>query len=247
MKETLLYPIGCRPACRIAAKKLQEAGIPLTDHPCPEVTHLLLDTPAFCQLPLRDVLDTLPEDITVIGGKLNDPCLHNYLCIDLLKDEQYLAKNAAITAQCAVTLAASSLQCTLQDANTLIIGWGRIGKCLARILRGMDADPVILSRKEKDRAILSALGFRTIAPSELPANLPDFGLILNTAPELVINEAASGLCRNAVKLDLASEPGIDGENVIRARGLPGRYAPESSGRLIAETVLRHMKEASQCE
>ena len=41
-----------------------------------------------------------------------------------------------------------------------------------------------------------------------------------------------------MKIDLASEKGLGGEDVIWARGLPGIHAPESSGRLIAETCLR---------
>ena len=37
---------------------------------------------------------------------------------------------------------------------------------------------------------------------------------------------------------LASQQGIEGEDVLIARGLPGKEAPESAGRLIAETVLK---------
>ena len=43
---------------------------------------------------------------------------------------------------------------------------------------------------------------------------------------------------NAIKIDLASVPGMNGDDVIIARGLPGKEAPESSGKLIADTILR---------
>jgi hypothetical protein len=46
----------------------------------------------------------------------------------------------------------------------------------------------------------------------------------------------------ALKIDLASQPGIGGNDVIWARGLPGKNAPESSGKLIAQTVLRKLEE-----
>ena len=43
---------------------------------------------------------------------------------------------------------------------------------------------------------------------------------------------------DCLKIDLASLPGMDGSDVIVARGLPNLEAPESSGHLIAKTVLR---------
>ena len=49
-----------------------------------------------------------------------------------------------------------------------------------------------------------------------------------------------------MKIDLASVKGMEGGDVIWARGLPGKDAPESSGVLIGKTVLRlAMKEALQ--
>ena len=47
-----------------------------------------------------------------------------------------------------------------------------------------------------------------------------------------------------MKLDLASSPGLQGTGIIYARELPGRYVPVSSGRLIAETILKTLKEAA---
>jgi hypothetical protein len=41
-----------------------------------------------------------------------------------------------------------------------------------------------------------------------------------------------------VKIELASSPGLEGDDVIEALGLPGKYAPETSGKLIARTILR---------
>ena len=44
--------------------------------------------------------------------------------------------------------------------------------------------------------------------------------------------------KTAIKIDLASCPGMDAPDVIWARGLPGKDAPETSGELIARTILR---------
>lgn len=48
--------------------------------------------------------------------------------------------------------------------------------------------------------------------------------------------------RNCLKIELASLPGIAGDDVIPARGLPGIYVPESSGKLIADTLLHRLQE-----
>ena len=42
----------------------------------------------------------------------------------------------------------------------------------------------------------------------------------------------------AIAMELASSPGMSGDHIISARGLPGKYAPEESGKLIAETFIR---------
>lgn len=249
MRKKLLYPVGCTPACRHAARLLADSGIPLTDHPSPEVTHLLLDVPSFRSpgvlqdgTSLSSLLATLPEDIQILGGNLSDPCLTSYSCQDLLKDETYLCANAAITADCALAIAAGHNTTVWRDTPTLILGWGRIGKCLERRLSALRAPVTVLARRPSDRAMLRAFGTEAICPEALPEELPRFRLILNTAPEPVIPEAMAPACRNSLKIDLASRPGILTDSVIQARGLPGRMAPESSGRLIAGTIRSLWKE-----
>lgn len=245
----LFYPIGCTPACSFAGTRLSAFGIPITDHPCPEVTHLLLDVPSFsepgklrCGLDIGDILSMLPGEITVIGGNLNDSTLSNYKKLDLLSDEIYLAKNADITARCAAAIAASHLNTILPETKTLILGWGRIGKMLANLLKGMDCTPTVFARKEKDRAILSALGFPTLRFSELAAHLSEFQLIFNTVPEMLLTDPLVSHCSDCLKIELASKPGIAGTDVLSCRGLPGKCAPESSGNLIAQTILRLLED-----
>ena len=57
--------------------------------------------------------------------------------------------------------------------------------------------------------------------------------------EFFLEEMAERHCRpECLKIELASVSGMEGDDVIIARGLPGIWAPETSGRLIARTVLR---------
>ena len=249
MTKPLIYPVGSTEACRFAAGCLAAEKIPLVDHPTPEVTHLMLDVPSFTDMgvlrsgeDIRKILSMLPPDITVIGGNLHDLSLFTYRKLDLLKCPRYLATNAAITADCALRVAAPLLKTTFADTPTLILGWGRIGKCLGQLLKALGTSVTVAARKESDRAMAEALGFEAVDYLNIEGSLSKMGLIFNTVPEPVLSERQLSVCKNCVKIDLASKPGMEGTDVVIARGLPGRYAPESSGRLIAQTILHHFRE-----
>lgn len=243
----LMLPLGTTAACRHASAILAHAGIAQVDHPTPEITHLLLDVPSFDSSGalrgggnVEPLLQMLPPELTIIGGNLNNPALEGCHTMDLLQDPEYLAENAAITAQCALKVAAPLLDVTFADAPSLVIGWGRIGKCLAMLLRGLGADVTVAARKETDRAMLHALGYRALDTADLTAALGRFRILWNTVPQPLIPGDQLPDGPGLLKIDLASSPGIAGEGVVSARGLPGKYAPVSSGSLIAKTILRKL-------
>ena len=243
-----IYPVGTTAATEYAVGFLSKKGLDLVDHPTPEVTHLLLDVPSFGPDGtlrgggrIEKILETIPQYITVVGGNLDHPALDGYEVWDLLRQEAYLSKNAAITADCALQAAMPLLRSAISETPTLVIGWGRIGKCLARMLQGMGCPVTVAARKERDRAMLNALGYATADPGAMKGT-EGYRLIFNTAPEPVLSERLLSHYPNCVKIDLASRRGMAGEDVVWARGLPGIYAPESSGRLIANSILHLLKE-----
>ena len=238
MDDCIIYTAGYSPAMGYCIQILKQAGFTLLSEPSTEVTHLLLPVPSFTPDGsivgggnLRTLLTLLPEDITVIGGNLDCPELVGYTVVDLLQDEGYLSDNAQITAHCAIKVTLNQLPVILDGCPTLVVGWGRIGKCLSRLLRQMGADVTVCTRKEKDRSILSAMGYGALDFPEV--DLAKFRVIFNTAPTMVFPTCPG----SALKIDLASRLGLGGPDVIWARGLPGKDAPESSGRLIAKTVI----------
>ena len=242
----LMYPVGSTAACRYAGEILRQSGIGLVDHPAPEVTHLLLDVPSFDPGGmlrgggnLKDLLRMLPPGITVIGGNLEHPALAGYRKLDLLKEEGYLAQNAAITAECALQVAAQHMEVVFSGCPVLVIGWGRIGKCLSLLLKGMGAEASIAARKEADRAMAKALGFGAVDTASL--DFRPYRVVFNTVPYPILHKEGNEKCHSLL-IELASKPGLAGDSVVIARGLPGIYAPESSGRLIAETILQRFRE-----
>ena len=133
-----------------------------------------------------------------------------------------------------------NLTCTLDNCPVLIIGWGRIGKCLAHLLRNLSCNVTVAARKVSDQAMLQALGYQSTSPSDIDPH--NYRLIYNTVPVLLLPQCPG----NALKIDLASERGIESADVIWARGLPGKYAPKSSGELIANTIIQIFRK-EQCK
>ena len=236
MEEKSIYIASDAPAVIQAAVELNQNGISFTADP-DEARLALCDvpTPAF-------MLEDIPKGLTVIGGNLKhlDPRVPRF---DLLEDPYYLAHNALLTAEAALGLLVPKLSCALADAETLILGWGRIGKCLDQLLRSAGMPVSVYARKESDRAMLSALGYTAVTLEQCRARMAHYKCIINTAPAAILTqEDLERAPKGCVKLDLASVLGLSGPDVLHARGLPGKYKAEASGKLIARAILRRREE-----
>lgn len=239
MSNHTFYVYGHTKALAHAVEKLKETGYSFVEKPDESVTDLLLPVPSFDADGmikgsglLDDILPKLPRNVNVIGGNLRRPVLYSYPKVDLLTDSFYLAENASITAYCTLGIITSHLPVSLKKCKVLIVGWGRIGKCLSHILKGLGCYITVAARNPEDRAMAKAIGFDAIDTTF--NKLADYRIIINTVPNLLLPN-----CKNsALKIDLASTPGITGEDVLWERGLPNRYAPESSGQLIAQSIHR---------
>lgn len=231
MDNVTLYIPLLTPALSYARDALQRAGItPVSEG---ENAGCWLFPAPTGEVPLPPDTGTL-----VVGGKLNRPEFSPYPRLDLLEDEIYLAENARLTAECALRILGEELPTTVFGCDILIVGWGRIGKCLARLLDRMGARVVVAARKPADLAMLTALGYRAVALARVTDILPKMRVVINTAPAPVLGEESLALLpANALKLDLASVKGLAGEDVLWARGLPGKMLPEASGQLMADRVL----------
>jgi dipicolinate synthase subunit A len=244
-KQDILLAGGTR-ACRYAGTFLRASGLTVADTPGADVGYVLLDVPSFGNNGiLREggcigaLLEELPKNVTVCGGNLSHPALKGYNTVDFLKDEIYLCGNAYITAECALDVALPYLRRTIRGCPVLVVGWGRIGKCLGQLLKNLGADVTIAVRNQSQQAILQALGYHAVNIENLPKSLSHFRLLYNTVPCPILSREQMFQCReDCVKIELASKDGMEGDDIIIARGLPGIHLPESSGELIAETFLR---------
>lgn len=188
----------------------------------------------------------------LISGKLDESFQNdtNLECYDILEREEYAILNAIATAEGAIQIAMEEYPKTLSGSNILVMGFGRIGKILAKMLQGIGANVYCEARKEPDLAYIKAYGYTPIHLKSLDEHLPKFDIIINNIPVLVLDEN----CLNRVKkdvliLDLASNPGgVDFEyakqanlKTIWALALPGKVAPVSAAEYIKDTIYNILK------
>lgn len=171
--------------------------------------------------------------------------------VDYFKREEMQVLNAVPTAEGAIEIAIEHMPITLHDSKALVLGFGRIGKALSRILDGMGANVYVAARKYEDIAWIKNLGYRPVCFQEIDTVLEEMDVIFNTVPQLVLDHnRLTILNKEALIIDLASKPGgVDfqgakelGINTIHALGIPGKTAPITAAKIIKETIYNIIEE-----
>ena len=171
--------------------------------------------------------------------------------IDIVKREELAVLNAISTAEGALQIAISETSKNLHGNKVLVMGFGRIGKILAKMLDGIGAKVSCEARKTTDLAWIQAYGYERINLIDLKEHLGEFDIIFNTIPYKVLNkENLKETKEDALIIDLASNPGgVDREAVkqlkrkfIWALSLPGKVSPITSAQFMQETLYNMFKE-----
>ncbi len=170
---------------------------------------------------------------------------------DLLRREEFTVLNTIATAEGTLQIAMEETQRTVHGSNVLVMGFGRIGKVLAKMLDGIGAKVYCEARKNEDISWIKAYGYNPIHLNDLDRELGKFDIIINTIPFQILDANRLDLLnKDTVLIDLASSPGgVDrkaakekGIKVIWALSLPGKVAPLTSAEFIKETLYHVLKE-----
>lgn len=197
--------------------------------------------------PREDEVFGAAKDMLVIGGGIGRGERRE----DYSLREEYVSGNAEITAEGAVNVLMNELKITLNGGRFLVAGYGRIGKRVAEKLKRLGGGVTVAARSEAARADAAADGFAAAGFESVEAPLGRVCAVINTVPARVFGMAElASLRRGAIFLELASAPGgadreaaeSIGLNYVAAPGLPGKYAPETAGFLLAETVKSILRE-----
>lgn len=164
---------------------------------------------------------------------------------DILKLEKLAVLNAIPTAEGAIKIAIENTSFTLHGSKIMVIGYGRIGKILCKMLDGMGAKVFAVDKESKDLALAQSCGYTAVFVDDIPQYLGEMSIIFNTVPTKVIDESnAANINEGCLLVDLASPPyGIDfravknaGLKVIYSGSLPGIIAPLTVASYIKETI-----------
>ena len=172
---------------------------------------------------------------------------HGLQMIRLMELDEVAIANSIPTAEGALALAMQYTDITLHGSKSVVLGLGRCGLTLARMLSGIGANVRVVARKLADLARANEMGLSAYAMSQLDSALADADIIFNTIPANVLTaDVLTQIPHSAVIIDISSAPGgVDfryaekhGIKAVLAPSLPGIVAPVTAGRILAQTIVR---------
>jgi len=205
---------------------------------------------------INEIFKTMNKNQLFIAGRISDKIEHlaeiyNVYSVDILKREEMAVLNAIPTAEGAIQIAMEEMPITLHGSNALVLGYGRIGKILAKSLSALGANVFVEARKHSDLAWIKSFGYKPIHLSNIENYLEQMDVIFNTIPCIVlVANKLKKIRKDCLVIDLASKPGgIDfdsaknlGIKVIWALSLPGKVAPVTAANYIKETIYNIVDE-----
>ena len=201
---------------------------------------------------LSELYEGFRSGQTIYGGllseQLKEKCREKEVkYYDFMKDESVAIGNAIATAEGTVVEAMLLSEETLHGKDCLVIGYGKCGSVLADKLKGLQAKVTVMARKLESRSKARAMGYDVRPMFEHEGKTPEkYTYVFNTVPALVLTEnVLSRFDKSTVIIDIASKPGGTDFDYCRyvgmkeklSLGLPGKYAPKTSGEILAEAII----------
>ena len=228
--------------------------------PLPAGDGVFVNAPLSAQKPaFEEVLDAMSPGQILCGGMVScawkqEAEQRGITLTDYFDREELAVSNAVPSSEGAIQIAMEELPITLHGARILILGYGRLGKVLARQLHGLGARVTVSARKYADLAWIRAMGWEAVSSHDLTGILEGRDLILNTVPALILDREALGkVDPGCLVIDLASKPGgVDfeaaeelGVKTVWALGLPGKAAPVTAGLAIRDAIYNILSELGE--
>ena len=182
--------------------------------------------------------------------------LYNIEILDIMKNEEFAVLNAIPTAEETIRIIVDNTKKVLHNANCLIMGYGRIGKVLAKKLNALSVKVECLVSDNIEKTWCRVEGYNYIEFENIKNKsdlLKKYDIIVNTIPKIILTEELKEIKKDTLIIDLASKPyGIDRNivkqenlNFIEALGLPGKSAPitvaENMYELIKNVLVEKQK------
>lgn len=205
---------------------------------------------------IDDIISNIKNNQLVFAGMISKGLEAKILkktdkVFDYFKREEVTVKNTVPTAQGILKTMIDNIEYTIHSSRCAVFGYGRVAKATADILHSIGADVTVCVRKYGDIAAAQVKGLNGCMISDFYKISHDFDIIINTVPSVVIDrKILENLRSDCLIIDVASAPfGTDfaaayelGLNAMQCPSLPGKVAPKTAGKIIADAVINILKE-----
>lgn len=199
---------------------------------------------------LSSVFSRAEDECLLLGGMLSPSLLAmaaeaGLEAADYYQSEALLEKNAALTAEAAVAMAALDLPVSLAGTTVSIIGAGRIARRLTHLLRALSANVLLYARNPAARqeAALWGATVYPITAGEVLRMPGGVRAVFCTVPAPIFDRAAVEALPCGIPFYDLGGGGIDREAASAcgiplppSAGLPGRFSPESAGEYLFDEI-----------
>lgn len=214
----------------------------------------------FSVVPIKETIDEIitfikPEKAVFAGmiskGLETKIKKKNVNVYDYFRREEVTVMNTVPTAQGTLKAIIDNIDYTIFSSKCAVFGYGRVAKITADVLSSLGADITVCARKYGDLALASTKGYNSCFISEFYKAAHNYNIIVNTVPSPVIDKKIlENVKSDCLIVDIASSPfGVDftaayelGINAIQCSSLPGKVAPKSAGKIIADGILNIIRE-----
>jgi hypothetical protein len=159
-------------------------------------------------------------------------------------DEEFLSKNARLTAIGALAYILGSIKAEPADISFGVIGYGRIGSLLSSYLLFLGARLTVYTTRHALRLRLGENGIGSVLIGDPMPSLCGVDILINTAPIPLSNGFPDGVIPQGMRvIELASGENFgDIKGIERLPSIPDRMYPESSATVYFEAIKKYMNE-----
>ena len=209
-------------------------------------------------------INALPKKITLVSGKANEEVKEvirakEIKFFNLMEDETFVLKNAILTAEGFLLDLIQNTSNSIFEQKILILGGGRVAKAVASILNKLGISFYVSMRNNLKLVDFQIFTENIVYWNNFKNVLKNYDVIINTIPFEIFNkDDVKKLNKNCTIFELSSVKCLSEENLknftvidptikkettfdnlktkkfVFCPGIPGRYIPETSGKLILD-------------